>query len=190
MSRSPGRGGPEVEALQGLLAVEHAATWGWEVAGAELDGAGRALAREAVAAHRARRDRLQALLRDRGAEPVPASPAYALPERTDGPTAALRLGLSLEEGTADAQARALALLEAPALRAAVVPALVEAAVRATRVRSLLDPDGPLTVAFPGAAGLPQPLPALPAPPPASPSPSRSDPGRSDGAAAPDALSPR
>lgn len=163
MSRSPARGGREVDALQGLLAVEHAATWGWEVAGAELDGAGRALAREAVAAHRARRDRLQALLRDRGAEPVPASAAYALPERTDDRAAALRLGLSLEEGTADAQARALALLEAPALRAAVVPALVGAAVRASRVRALLDPDGPLTVPFPGAAGLPQPLPAPPPP---------------------------
>jgi hypothetical protein len=165
VSRLPGAGGRETEALQGLLAAEHAAAWGWEVAGAELDGIARALAREAVAAHRARRDRLSALLRDRGAEPAPASAAYALPEQTDDPVAALRLGLLLEEGTGAAQARALALLEAPALRAAVVSALAGAAVRAARVRALLDPDGPLTVPFPGAAGLPQPLPA-----PATPSP--------------------
>lgn len=174
MSRAPGGSGTgsEVDALQGLLATEHAATWGWETAGAELDGPGRALAREAAAAHRARRDRLRALLRDRGAEPVPASAAYALPEETDDPAAALRLGLLLEEGTADAQARALALLEGPALRAAVVSALSGAAVRAARVRALLDPDGPVTVAFPGEGGLPEPLPAPPSPP-ATPSPAAS-----------------
>jgi hypothetical protein len=178
VSRSPGAGGREVEALQGLLAAEHAAVWGWEVAGAELDGAGRTLAREAVAAHRARRDRLQALLREGGTEPVAASAAYELTGQTDDPAAALRLGLFLEEGTADAQARALALLEAPALRAAVVPALVGAAVRAARVRALLDPDGPLTVPFPGAAGLPQPLPGPATPSPGPPAAGPQGPSRS------------
>lgn len=159
---------PEVPALQGLLAAEHAAAWGWGVAGAHLQDDGRALAREAVTAHLARRDRLRALLRDRGADPVAAAAAYELPEDVDGPAAALRLGLALEEGTAAAQARALSLLEPAALRGALVSALSAAAVRAARVRALLDPAGPLTVPFPGQHGLATPLPPSPPPPSGTP----------------------
>ena len=177
MSRGDaGAAAAEVTALQGLLAAEHAAAWGWGVAGAHLRDDGRALAREAVTAHLARRDRLRALLWDRGAEPVAAAAAYELPEDVDSPAAALRLALALEEGTAAAQARALSLLEPAALRAALVSALTAAAVRATRVRALLDPAGPLTVPFPGQDGLPTPLP----PPSGTPAPAPSTGGASRG----------
>jgi hypothetical protein len=160
----------EVEALQGLLATEHAAAWGWEVVGARLEPGSQILARTAVGAHLARRDRLSALLRDRGATPVAASAAYELPPLPPGQPAALELGLTLEEGVAAAQVRALSRLEASALRSMVMSALLDATTRATRLRLTLRPRSPATVAFPGEAGLPEPLPAPSPEPPPEPQP--------------------
>jgi hypothetical protein len=155
----------EVEALQGLLATEHAAAWGWEVVGARLEPGSQIVARTAVAAHLSRRDRLTSLLLDRGATPVAASAAYELPPLPPGQPAALELGVQLEDGVAAAQVRALSELESPALRGAVMSALTDAATRAARLRLILDPGGAVTAAFPGEPGLVEPLPPSPAPEP-------------------------
>jgi hypothetical protein len=60
-------------------------------------------ARAAFDAHRARRDRLVALIRDLGAEPVVPASAYALPEPVSSADAAKRLATHLELGVAAAE---------------------------------------------------------------------------------------
>lgn len=133
---------PEVlAALQAALAGEHAAGYGYGVVGAWLAGADRAAARAAYDAHVARRDRLQALLRDRGADPVAASPAYALPYPVGDAASARRLGLHLEEGTGAAYADLVAAAQGDLRRFAAL-ALRDTALRALGWRGR-------TVPFPG-----------------------------------------
>lgn len=85
---------PEVEALQRALAGEHAAVYGYGVAGARLSGPARGGARAGYDAHLARRDQLTGLLVDAGQVPVPAEPAYELPSvGTAAEAVALALGI-------------------------------------------------------------------------------------------------
>jgi len=69
----------KVTALQGALAAEHAAVYGYGVVGAMLAGQELADARADWNAHQVARDALEAVLIKLGATPVVASPAYALP---------------------------------------------------------------------------------------------------------------
>src|ERR671916_810906 len=71
--------GTENAALREALAAEHAAVWGYGVVGAALAVEARPPATAAETAHRDVRDRLTALLDERGADPVPAQGAYSLP---------------------------------------------------------------------------------------------------------------
>ena len=68
-----------VAALQGALAAEHAAVYGYGVVGAMLAGSEQADARADWTAHQVARDTLAAMLTKLGATPVAASPAYGLP---------------------------------------------------------------------------------------------------------------
>ena len=85
-------------ALQGALAAEHAAVYGYGVAGAMLTGSAQADARADWTAHQVARDTLEATLAKLGATPVAASPAYALPFAVTGAASAARLAATLEEG--------------------------------------------------------------------------------------------
>ncbi|MCH0543371.1 ferritin-like domain-containing protein [Streptomyces sp. MUM 203J] len=133
----------EREAVQGALAAEHAAVYGYGVVGARVGEARAAEAAAAYAAHRARRDAWARSVRDLGGTPVAAAPAYALPFRVADPAAAVRLAAELEDRVAGAYAD-LVRASGGALREDAAEALREAAVRAVRWRG----GG---VAFPGLA---------------------------------------
>ena len=68
-----------IPALQAALQGEYAAVYGYGVAAGRLRGADLSRARRYLDAHRARRDRLRALLLDQRAVPTPAAPQYVVP---------------------------------------------------------------------------------------------------------------
>lgn len=122
-----------LDAAQAALAAEHAAVYGYGVAGGRVAKGRRAEATAAHHAHRARRDALVRTVRDLGGEPAVADPAYALPFAVPGPTAAVRLAAVLEDRVADVYSDLVRAAEGP-LRREAADALREAAVRAVRWR--------------------------------------------------------
>jgi hypothetical protein len=142
---------PPQPLLSTLLEAEHATIYAYGLVGARLDDAGRERARQAYDSHRARRDQLDRLLRERGADPEPSEPAYDADVRT--PEAALDLAVRLEEGLA-VRWRDLVVgtptgagPDAP-LRSLAVAGLTECAVRAAQWRQAAG-ISPSTVALPG-----------------------------------------
>jgi hypothetical protein len=131
----------ELSALQDALAAEHAAIYGYGVAGAHLTGARQDAATADWVAHQVARDDLEAMLRSRGAQPVPAAVAYQLPAPVHSGHAAAALALSLEDRVAPAYL-GLVALAAPDLRAFGARQL-----RATALRAAFWRGG--TIAFPG-----------------------------------------
>lgn len=130
-------------ALAAALAAEHAAVYGYGVAGARLEGR---RAREATAAHeahRARRDALARTIRELGGRPAPAAAAYELPFPAPDEAAAVRLAAFLEDRVAGVYADLVRAGEGP-LRRDAAARLREAAVRSASWRG----SG---VAFPGLA---------------------------------------
>jgi hypothetical protein len=121
----------DVTALQETLAGEHAAVYGYGVAGARLPGADRREALAAYDTHRMRRDLWRELIRAAGAEPVPAAPAYTLPFAVRTPADARRLTAHLERQLAVRYARLVAASTGQE-REVAARSLQDAAVRATR----------------------------------------------------------
>ncbi len=136
------------DALSAALAAEHAAIFGYGVAGGYLTGSDQATARQAEGAHRARRDALVVRIAAASASPPSSAPAYTLPFEVTDRASALRLALALEEGAASAWRQALPATTGDDRRLAV-EALMDCAVRATRWRRLAGILPP-TVPFPGA----------------------------------------
>jgi hypothetical protein len=130
-----------VAALQAALDAEHAAIYGYGVAGAHLAGARQKAAARDWAAHQAARDILAAMIIALGAQPVAASAAYQLPFPVHGEHAAVRLAALLEDRVAAAYLGLVALMQAR-LRVFGARALQSAALRATSWRGT-------TLAFPG-----------------------------------------
>jgi hypothetical protein len=131
-----------ISALQGALAAEHVAVFGYGVLGAHLLGAGRQTADQMWNSHRARRDRLRSYVEAGGATPVAAAPAYRLPSPVSSPRTAAQLAARLEDGVTAGYA-GLAGAADPALRRYAAQAMQEATVRAVRWR------GSPPSAFPG-----------------------------------------
>jgi hypothetical protein len=129
-----------VSALKAALAAEHAAVYGYGVAGAHLAGAQQAAAARDWIAHQVARDDLEAMLRSLGAEPVPAAPAYQLPAVLTAHDA-VTLAVALEDRTATAYLGVVAV-SAPAIRHFGALRLRATALRAAFWRGT-------TVAFPG-----------------------------------------
>jgi hypothetical protein len=117
-------------ALQGALAAEHAAVYGYGVVGAMLPGREQADARTDWTAHQVARDTLEAMLTRLGATPVAASPAYALPFAVSSVKSAARLAATLEEGVTRAYLGLVAVSN-PTLRAFAAQAMQISANRAT-----------------------------------------------------------
>jgi hypothetical protein len=138
---SPATTRAAVIALQGALAAEHAAVYGYGVAGAILTGAARAQARADWTAHQVARDTLESMLTGLGATPVAASPAYDLPFAVTGAASAKALAAALEEGVTRAYLGVVAV-DSPALRVFGATAMQVSANRAVTWRGS-------TVAFPG-----------------------------------------
>lgn len=136
----------EVELLQTLLAAEHAAIYGYGVLGARLADAARELAQQADDAHRARRDSLAELLRNRGAAVPVTMAAYDV--AVSGAPEALALAVRLEEGLAVRWRDLVGGTDDAVLRSLGVRGLTETAVRAARWR-LAGGLRPGTVALPG-----------------------------------------
>jgi len=96
-------------ALQSALAAEHAAVYGYGIVGANLTGSRQAAAMTDWVAHQVARDTLEAMLRSRGAEPVPAAVAYRLPVTVRTPGQAVSLAVLLEDRVATAYLGLVAL---------------------------------------------------------------------------------
>ncbi|MGH3329518.1 MAG: ferritin-like domain-containing protein [Streptomycetales bacterium] len=131
----------EVAALQSALEAEHAAVYGYGIAGARLRGERATLARSAYESHRTRRDQLVRMVRERDATPAASAVAYDLPFPVRSADEAVDLAVWLEEGVAAAYAD---VVQAAArdLRMFAAQGLREVAVRAVRWRGR-------SVAWPG-----------------------------------------
>jgi hypothetical protein len=130
-----------VAALQVALAAQHAAVYGYGVAGAHLGGRRQLAATRGWNAHRAQRDHLTALLAAAGARPVASADAYQLPFPVASARDAARLVVALEDGVIRSYLGLVALPD-QRLRAFGALAMQDAAVRAAAWRGS-------TVAFPG-----------------------------------------
>jgi Domain of unknown function (DUF4439) len=150
VSSAPGT----VRALQTALTAEHAAVYGYGVAGAYLTGSTKAAATSDWVAHQVARDHLEAVLRSLGAQPAAAAVAYRLPRPVRNASEAVALAVVLEERIATAYLGVVALsnasmrdygavqVEASALRAAAwrggtvaFPGMTAAALATPRKRS-------------------------------------------------------
>jgi Domain of unknown function (DUF4439) len=158
-----------VGALQAALAAEHAAVYGYGVAGAHLSGTRQRAAARDWQIHQASRDALAAMITALGAQPVAAAAAYRLPFRVSTGRAAVMLAAFLEDRVAAAYLGVVALSEAR-LRLFGARALESAALRATGWRGQ-------TLAFPGLEA-PAPSPVLSGPGASQPAPSEPAPGAS------------
>ncbi len=133
-----------VQALQAALAAEHAAVYGYGVAGALLSGADQAAALADWTSHQEARDTLQAMIVKLGSTPVPASAAYELPFTVHDTRSARRLAAALEDGVTQAYLGLVAVTD-KTLRAFGALAMQPPADRAAAWRGS-------TVAFPGMPG--------------------------------------
>jgi hypothetical protein len=139
-----------VDALQRALAADHAAVWALALVTAFLPADLAGAVAEASTAHRARRDTVDRLLRDRGAVPSAPEAAYTTPTPVTDRASALALLITAESDTAAAWRSTLERTDDTAVRALAMDALVDAAVRATRWRRAAGVV-PFTVPFPGAS---------------------------------------
>jgi hypothetical protein len=93
-----------LEALQSTLAAEHAAVYVYGVVGGRVSVSAQAVlaerVREAYVLHRDRRDRLIAMVRAAGEEPVVAEVSYELPNPATTPAQLSRVALEIEESAA------------------------------------------------------------------------------------------
>jgi hypothetical protein len=128
-------------ALQAALAAEHAAVYGYGVAGAMLSGGDRAAALTDWKLHQDARDNLQAMISKLGGTPVAASAAYQLPFTVDDARSARRLAAALEDGVTGAYLGLVAVTD-KTLRTFGALAMLPPANRAAAWRGS-------TVAFPG-----------------------------------------
>jgi hypothetical protein len=136
--------GVSIAALQGTLAAEHAAVYGYGVVGAMLTGTEQADARADWTAHQFARDTLIQMLTTLGATPVAASPAYKLPFDVTSAQSAARLAATLENGVTRAYL-VLVAVSNPTLRTFAAQAMQISANRAVAWSGI-------TVAFPRMPG--------------------------------------
>jgi len=142
---------PVTDALQQVLAREHAAVYGYPVIGVQLAGSGQAdQARAAEAAHRLARDALAGQLAGRGADPVPAQPSYRPAKPVTDDAGAQDWAIQLEDDCAAGYRALLASVAtgSTGLRQQALTGLSRAAKQAGYWRGLQTPDAP-TVPFPG-----------------------------------------
>jgi Domain of unknown function (DUF4439) len=133
-----------LQALQTALAAEHAAVYGYGVAGAMLTGGDQAAALADWRAHQEARDTLEAMIVKLGATPVAASAAYQLPFAVQDASSARRLAATLEDGVTQAYLGIVAVTD-KTLRTFGALAMLPPANRAAAWRGS-------TVAFPGMGG--------------------------------------
>jgi hypothetical protein len=146
---SPAAEPDTIDAVQRALTTEHAVVWALQLVTAFLPADLGAPLAEATTTHRARRDTVGRLLRDRGAVPVTPEPAYTSPNPVTDQASALALLVTAESDAAAVWRSVVERTDDTAVRALALDSLVDAAVRATRWRRAAG-AGRLTVPFPGA----------------------------------------
>lgn len=145
---------PVADALQRVLASQHAAVYGYPLIGVRLAVTGQLdRARELEAAHRLTRDALRAQLVARRLTPVAADPQYRPVAPVTDPAGGWAWAVQLEEACAAGYRYLLAATVQAggsqlALRQQALAGLTDAAQNATGWRLLLSPVTP-TVPFPG-----------------------------------------
>ncbi|MEU8385359.1 ferritin-like domain-containing protein [Streptosporangium sp. NPDC048865] len=146
-----------------VLAAEHAAVYAYGVIAARTTGRLRAATTTAYNAHRARRDRLRAMVVAAGGTPAEPKAAYELPVTPSSAGQAVELAVLVERGVTGAYLE-LAASADPALREMAALAMQECAVRSYALRPEIE-------AFPGMPPRTAPEPAVTptATPAASPS---------------------
>jgi hypothetical protein len=130
-----------VAALQGVLAAENAAVYGYGLAGAQLSGSLYQTAQQDWTLHRASRATVSSMITQRGGTPAPAAAAYRPPFPVNSAASARALAALLENGLVQAYLGLVALDDA-ALRAYGAGEMQAAAIRAAFWRGS-------TIAFPG-----------------------------------------
>ena len=130
-----------VPALQGALAAENAAIFGYGVAGAHLTGSSLAAAEQDWTGHHQARDTLAAMISGLGAAPAAAQAFYRLPFQVHDAATARALAAYLEDGVTRAYLGLVAVSD-PRLRRFGALAMQDAAQRAASWRGS-------TQAFPG-----------------------------------------
>jgi Domain of unknown function (DUF4439) len=138
---SGGASAREISALQATLAAEHAAIYGYGIAGAHLTGTALARATTDWTGHQVAADKLAALLRSSGVSPTTAAVAYRVPRVVSTPAQAVVLAAALEDQVASAYL-ALVAASGPSLRVLAAHEVRDAALRAASWRGH-------TVPFPG-----------------------------------------
>jgi hypothetical protein len=133
--------GPEVAALQALLAAENAAVYGYGLAGAQLTGDLLGTATQDWNLHRQARATVSAMITKRGGTPQPAAAAYTPPFAVTSVSRARSLAALLEDGLVRAYLGLVALDDAT-LRGFGAGEMQAAAIRAAFWRGG-------TTAFPG-----------------------------------------
>ena len=121
-----------LDALQAVLAGEHACIYGYGLVGAHVSDGAADEARGAYETHRARRAELSRQIRLRHAEPVAAMPVYVVPIEVTGNATARRLAGLLEQRLAVLYADLLTATSVPALRELALTTLIETSVLAAR----------------------------------------------------------
>lgn len=119
-----------VDALQQVLAGEHAVVWAYGALGPRLADPETERAFTLLVLHQRRRDAVRAQLVGAGAQPVVAEPAYDLPIDPLDPASAAELAALVEERLAAVYGDLVAASDAPDLRTQGVTGLVDSAVRA------------------------------------------------------------
>lgn len=127
---------PALPALAKALTAEHAAVYAYGLIAARASGKARDLTTAAYHAHRARRDRLRALIVERGGTPPETEAAYALPFTPRSSADALRLAALIEDGMAAVYLELVATDDRDIRRMAAL-ALQETATRAYTLRPTL-----------------------------------------------------
>jgi hypothetical protein len=131
----------DVAALQGVLAAENAAVYGYGLAGAQLSGGQLRVAQQDWTLHRAASATISVMITQRGAAPAAAPVAYQPPFRVNSAAAAVALTVILEDGLVTAYL-GLVALDDRSLRAFGAQQMQAAAIRAAGWRGS-------TIAFPG-----------------------------------------
>jgi hypothetical protein len=150
--------------LSTALAAEHAAVYAYGIIAARTTGDLRTTATAAFRAHRVRRDRLRALITERGGVPAEADAAYALPVTPSTSAQAVELAVLVEKGVTTAYLELAADGDA-ALRRMAALAMQECVKRSYGLRPEIEafPGMP-----PGTVPAPSAEPSPPSSPPATP----------------------
>ena len=135
-------------ALYDAIATEHGAIYGYGVVSAHSSPDDNALVSASLAGHRELREEAVAKLEGRSvAAPLPAM-GYRMPLAVDGPAAAAKLAVRMEEDSVLAWRAVLEHAESVGDRELAVAAMKQAAVSAAKWRQVLGVVPP-TVTFPG-----------------------------------------